>query len=212
MLTTTLIGGLVLGGTYALVALGLTIQYGIARTMNLAYGETIIAAAFGAYLIHNALGASPILGLALIAPIGFAFGWVVYTLLMQPLVRRSKGGAALEIDSILATFGLLFVIQGVMLVAFGGNYISYSYMNFGVDILGARVAMNRLLALVLAIAIGGGLYFLLTRTRWGTALRAVSVAPASAPLVGIDPDRAARSRPAAAWSYRCTRPSQPRPA
>ena len=192
MLTTTLIGGLVLGGTYALVALGLTIQYGIARTMNLAYGETIIAAAFGAYLVHNVLGASPILGLALIAPIGFAFGWVVYTLLMQPLVRRSKGRAALEIDSILATFGLLFVIQGVMLVAFGGNYISYSYMNFGVDILGARVAMNRLLALVLAIAIGGGLYFLLTRTRWGTALRAVSVAPASAPLVGIDPDRAAR--------------------
>ena len=56
-------------------------------------------------------------GLALIAPAGFAFGWVVYALLMQPLVRRSKGGAALEIDSILATFGLLFVIQGVMLVA-----------------------------------------------------------------------------------------------
>ena len=103
MLTTTLIGGLVLGGTYALVALGLTIQYGIARTMNLAYGETIIAAAFGAYLVHNVLGASPILGLALIAPIGFAFGWVAYTLLLQPLVRRSKGGAALEIDSILAT-------------------------------------------------------------------------------------------------------------
>ena len=59
MLVTTLIAGLVLGGTYALVAMGLTIQYGIARTMNLAYGETIIAAAFGAYLVHNVLGAGP---------------------------------------------------------------------------------------------------------------------------------------------------------
>jgi branched-chain amino acid transport system permease protein len=192
MLTTTLIAGLVLGGTYALVAMGLTIQYGIARTMNLAYGETIIAAAFGAYLVHNTLSTSPILGLVLLAPAGFAFSWIVYGLLMQPLVRRSKGGAALEIDSILATFGLLFVIQGVMLVGFGGNYISYSYMNFGVDILGATVAANRLLAFVLALVIGGGLYLLLTRTRWGTALRAVSVAPESAPLVGIDADRAAQ--------------------
>ena len=192
MLVTTLIAGLVLGGTYALVAMGLTIQYGIARTMNLAYGETIIAAAFGAYLVHNTLGVSPILGLALLAPAGFAFSWLVYDFLMRPLVRRSRGGPALEIDSILATFGLLFVIQGVMVVAFGGNYISYSYMNFGVSILGANVAANRLLAFVLALLIGGGLYLLLTRTRWGTALRAVSVAPASAALVGIDADRAAR--------------------
>ena len=192
MLMTTLIAGLVLGGTYALVAMGLTIQYGIARTMNLAYGETIIAAAFAAYLIHNSLGASPVLGLAVVAPAGFVLGWLIYGLVLRPLVARSKGGAALEIDSILATFGLLFVIQGVMLAGFGGNYISYSYMNFGVDIFGASVAANRLLALALALVIGGGLYLLLTRTRWGTALRAVAVAPASAPLVGIDANRAAR--------------------
>ena len=111
---------------------------------------------------------------------------------MRPLVARAKSPAALETDSILATFGLLFVIQGVMLVGFGGNYMSYSYMNFGVDVLGVTVAANRLLALVLAVLIGGGLYLALTRTRWGTALRAVAIAPASAPLVGIDADRAAR--------------------
>ena len=192
MLVTALLSGLVLGGTYALVAMGLTLQYGIARIMNLAYGETIIAAAFLAYVLFTGLGINPVAGLLAAAPLGFGLGYLIYGLMMQPLVRRARSRENLEIDSILATFGLLFVIQGVMLVAFGGNYVSYSYMNFGVDILGARVAMNRLLALVLAIAIGGGLYFLLTRTRWGTALRAVSVAPASAPLVGIDPDRAAR--------------------
>ena len=192
MLVTTLIAGLVLGGTYALVAMGLTIQYGIARTMNLAYGETIIAAAFGAYLVHNTLGVSPILGLALLAPAGFAFSWLVYDFLMRPLVRRSRGGAALEIDSILATFGLLFVIQGVLLVMFGSNYTSYSYLNVGVNVLGTNIAANRLLAFVMAIVLGGGLYLALTRTLWGTALRAVAVSPSSAPLVGIDVDRAAR--------------------
>jgi len=192
MLLTTLITGLVLGGTYALVAMGLTIQYGIARTMNLAYGETIIAASFGAYLIHNKLGISPVLGLVVLAPAGFAVGWLVYGVLLRPLVARSKDTATLEINSILATFGLLFVIQGMMLVGFGSNYISYNYMNYGVEVLGVRVAANRLLALVLAFVIGGGLYLLLTRTRWGTALRAVAVNPAAAPLVGIDANRAAR--------------------
>nr|CAD6595772.1 branched-chain amino acid ABC transporter permease [Rhizobium sp. TCK] len=192
MLTTTLISGLVLGGTYALIAMGLTIQYGIARIMNLAYGETIIAAAFLAYVLYGQWGIDPVLGLLIAVPIGFAFGHVIYGLMLRPLVLRSASRESLEIDSILATFGLLFVIQGVMLVVFGSNYTSYNYLNVGVDVFGAVVAANRLLALALAVVIGGGLYLLLTRTLWGTALRAVAVAPKSAPLVGIDVNRAAR--------------------
>jgi branched-chain amino acid transport system permease protein len=192
MLVTTLIAGLVLGGTYALVAMGLTLQYGISRIMNLAYGETIIAASFLAYVLNNSLGINPLLGLLIAAPSGFVLGYLIYGIMLRPLVVRSKSAMSLEVDSILATFGLLFVIQGVMLVIFGANYMSYSYMNFGVDILGASVAANRLLALGLAVAIGGGLYLLLTRTLWGTALRAVAVSATSAPLVGIDANRAAR--------------------
>jgi len=192
MLVTTIINGLVLGGTYALLAMGLTIQYGIARIMNLAYGETIIAAAFLAFVLNSTLGVAPLVSLLVAAPAGFALSYLIYGLMLHPLVKRSKGRASLEVDSILATFGLLFVIQGVILVFFGGNYISYTYMNFGIDILGSSVAANRLTALILALVLGGGLYLLLTRTLWGTALRAVSVAPQSAPLVGIDADRAAR--------------------
>ena len=192
MLTTTVISGLVLGGTYALIAMGLTIQYGIARIMNLAYGETIIAAAFLAYVLYGQWGIDPVLGLLIAVPIGFAFGYVIYGLMLRPLVLRSASRESLEIDSILATFGLLFVIQGVMLVVFGSNYTSYNYLNVGIEMFGAVVAANRLLALALAIVIGGGLYLLLTRTLWGTALRAVAVAPKSAPLVGIDVNRAAR--------------------
>jgi branched-chain amino acid transport system permease protein len=192
MFVTTLLSGLVLGGTYALVAMGLTLQYGIARIMNLAYGETIIAAAFLAYVLFNGFGINPVVGLVIAAPLGFAFGYVVYGLMMRPLVRRARSRENLEIDSILATFVLLVVIQGVMLVLFGSNYTSYSYLNVGVGIFGTTIAANRLLAFVLAVVLGGGLYLLLTRTLWGTALRAVAVSPTSAPLVGIDVDRAAR--------------------
>ncbi|MDC7264268.1 MULTISPECIES: branched-chain amino acid ABC transporter permease [unclassified Shinella] len=193
MLVTALLSGLVLGGTYALVAMGLTLQYGIARIMNLAYGETIIAAAFLAYVLFNGLGINPVLGLLAAVPLGFVFGYLVYGLMMRPLVRRAKNRETLEIDSILATFGLLFVIQGVMLVFFGSNYTSYSYLNIGVSVFGATIAANRLIAFALAIVLGSGLYLLLTRTLWGTALRAVAVSPTSAPLVGIDVERAART-------------------
>ena len=192
MLVTAVLSGLVLGGTYALLAMGLTLQYGIARIMNLAYGETIIAAAFLAYVLFTGFGINPVLGLLAAVPLGFAFGYLVYGLMMRPLVRRARSRENLEIDSILATFGLLFVLQGVMLVLFGSNYTSYSYLNVGVNVLGTNIAANRLLAFLLAIVLGGGLYLLLTRTLWGTALRAVAVSPGSAPLVGIDVDRAAR--------------------
>lgn len=192
MLIAAVLSGLVLGGTYALVAMGLTLQYGISRIMNLAYGEMIIAAAFLAYVMFSGLGLNPVAGLLIAMPAGFALGYAVYGVMMSPLVKRARDKASLEIDSILATFGLLFVMQGVMLITFGANFTSYSYLNDPVTILGTTLAANRVLALVLAVVLGGGLYLLLTRTLWGTALRAVAVNPGAAPLVGIDVNRAAR--------------------
>ena len=192
MLVTALLSGLVLGGTYALVAMGLTLQYGIARIMNLAYGEMIISAAFLAYVMYGSLGIDPVTGLLIAAPAGFALGYLIYGVMMRPLVARSADRASLEIDSILATFGLLFVIQGVLLVTFGANFTSYNYLNVPVQVFGTNLAANRLLALLLALVVGAALYLLLTRTLWGTALRAVSVAPSSAPLVGIDVNKASR--------------------
>jgi branched-chain amino acid transport system permease protein len=81
---------------------------------------------------------------------------------------------------------MLFVVQGVMLVIFGGAYYGYSFLAFPVSIAGATVAANRLLALAFAAVIGLALYLYLTRTRLGTAVRAVAVDPATAPLVAID--------------------------
>ncbi|MGQ3058957.1 MAG: branched-chain amino acid ABC transporter permease, partial [Nevskia sp.] len=77
--------------------------------MNLAYGQMLIAAAFAAYALFTTFALSPLLGLLLIAPAAFALNWLLYQLLLTPLVRRAKTSEALEVDSILATFGLLFV-------------------------------------------------------------------------------------------------------
>ncbi|KKC32873.1 branched-chain amino acid ABC transporter permease [Devosia psychrophila] len=192
MLLSAILTGLVLGGTYALVAMGLTLQYGVARIMNLAYGDIIIAASFGAFVLFTALRINPILGMLIVVPAGFALSWLIYAILLQPLARRSRDRGRLEGDSILATFGLLFVIQGVALVIFGSGFMSYNFLAIPVDVLGTTIAANRLLAFVLAIVFGLGLWLVLTRTRFGTVIRAVAANPASAPLVGINVDSVAR--------------------
>ncbi|KAB2879715.1 MAG: branched-chain amino acid ABC transporter permease [Pseudorhodoplanes sp.] len=184
------LSGLILGGMYALTALGLTLQYGVARIMNLSYGEFLIAAAFSTHWLFTGLMVSPLAGLLVIVPLAFVVNWFVYTLVLTPLVRRARSRDMLEVDSILATFGLLFVVQGVMLVMFGGQYYSFSYLSIPLTILGSTVALNRLLALLFAAAIGLAIYLALTRTRTGTAIRAVAVNPVAAELCAIDVRRA----------------------
>ena len=178
--------GILLGGTYALIAFGLTMQYGVARIMNLATGETLIASAFGAFWLYTSFNLSPIVAIFILAPIAFILNWAIYQILLTPLVRRAKNRGMLEVDSILATFGLLFILQGLMLMAFGGDYFSYSYLSEPVDILGNVYELNRVAAFASAVVIAALLYFLLYRTRFGTAIRAVSVDPVAAGLVAID--------------------------
>jgi branched-chain amino acid transport system permease protein len=181
-----LLFGLTLGGLYAMLSMGLTLQYGVARIMNLAYGEMLVVTAFGSYGLFTQLQWGPLLSLALSLPLGYALNWLVYKLLLSPLVRRTNAGPGLEVDSLLATFGLLFVVQGVMQVQFGGGYHGYSFAAEALELFGSRIAWNRLIVLGLALAIGGALWLFLARTRAGAAVRAVATAPNHAPLVGID--------------------------
>jgi branched-chain amino acid transport system permease protein len=183
------LSGLILGGTYALIALGLTLQYGVARIMNLAYGELLIAAAFAAYWLFTAKAVNPLAGLVVIVPLAFAGNWLIYRFLLTPLVRRPRSREALEADSILATFGMLFIVQGGLLVAFGGQYYSDRFLQSAVTILGDTVETNKLVTAGFAIIVSLGLYLALTYSRAGTAIRAVAVAPGSARLVGIDVQR-----------------------
>lgn len=184
-----LVTGTVLGGTYALIALGLTLQYGVARIMNLANGENLVLACFCAFWLYTAASINPILGILIIAPAAFVLNWAIYVFAMKPLVDRARNRGQLEIDSILATFGLMFIMQGVMLLVFGGQYFSYNFLSEPVRILGENYGLNRIVSLGAATLIAIILYLFLYRTRFGTAVRAVSVSPQSASLVAIDVPR-----------------------
>lgn len=178
--------GLLLSGTYALIAMGLNLQYGVARIMNLANGEMLVAGGFAAFWVYTAGQVSPVAALILVVPAAFAVNWLIFRVMLQPLVRRAKSRGALEVDSILATFGLSFVFVGVMSAIFGGGFFNYAYLAQPVEIFGSNYGQNRVVAFVLAVVIGAALWLWLSHTRAGLRMRAVAVNPDSARLVGVN--------------------------
>jgi branched-chain amino acid transport system permease protein len=181
-----LIIGLLLGGTYALMAMGLQLQYGVARIMNLANGEILIAGAFCTFWFYAATKLSPLFALLLVVPGAFVLNWAIYRLLLLPLVRRAKSQGKLEVDSILATFGISFISVGVLLAIFGGEYLDYSYLAQPIFIFGERYGLNRVVAFAASAVLCAVLYLWLHKTRAGLALRAVSVNPSASGLVAIN--------------------------
>ena len=181
------LNGLLLGGMYGLIALGLNLQYGVARILNLAYGEFFIGACFIAFFtITGPWQLNPLLSLFVSAPIAFAMNWLIYQYLMIPLIQRAPDQDALDADVVLVTFGLLFVFQGLALVNWSGDLRGYSFLSVPVHLVGAIMALNRLLAFLGACALAVALFLVLRHTRFGSALRAITIDPVAASLVGVD--------------------------
>ncbi len=181
-----ILGGVILGGLYALVAIGFNLQYGMARIVNLAYGEFLMGAAFAAFWLFTLFSINPIVGMLFSVPVTFGANWLVYRVLMTPLVRRARTRQQLEGETILATFGLLFVLRGAATLAFSANNRYYDYLGVPVHIFGFTFAANRVLAFAMACAVAGAIWLVLNRTRFGAALRALAIDPIGAELVGID--------------------------
>jgi branched-chain amino acid transport system permease protein len=184
---------------YGLIALGLNMQYGVARILNLSYGEFLIGGAFVAYftvtgITITVLGVTivalpplnPLLSLLLGAPIAFGLNWLIYQYMMVPLVQRAPDQDVLDADVVLVTFGLLFVFQGLALVNWSGDLRGYSFLSEGVDLFGAKLALNRLLAFLGACLLAVALFLILRHTQFGAALRAITIDPVAASLVGVD--------------------------
>lgn len=180
------LNGLLLGGMYGLIALGLNLQYGIARILNLSFGEFFVGGAFVAFFTVMLWKFNPFLSVFISIPIAFAVSWLIYQVMMVPLIKRAPDQDALDADAVLVTFGLFFVFQGLALVYWSGDLRGYSYLSVPVHIFGATIALNRLVAFLGAVALALALYGILRYTRVGAALRAITIDPVAAGLVGID--------------------------
>lgn len=180
------LGGLLLGGMYGLIALGLNLQYGVARILNLSYGEFFLGGAFTAFFTIMLWQLNPLLSVFISIPIAFVMNWLIYQYMMVPLIRRAPDQDALDADVVLVTFGLFFVFQGLALVNWSGDLRGYSFLSIPVHVLGATVALNRLFAFLGACVLAAAIFLVLRYTRVGAALRAITIDPVAAGLVGID--------------------------
>lgn len=180
------IGGLLLGGIYALIAMGLSLQYGVARVLNISHGEFIMVGAFATFTLYTVLGINPLICLFIVGPIIFIIGFLLQRTLFTQLRISAPTPGAYEGNSLLAAFGLMFVIQSLVLLGWGADFRAYSYLNFGVDLGGAIFSANKLVILSFAIGIGVAFYLFLARTRMGKGIRAAAQDPATASLMGVN--------------------------
>jgi branched-chain amino acid transport system permease protein len=186
MLLDFLLAGLVSGGIYALIAIGLNLQYGVARVLNLAYGEFLMLAGYAAFWAFTLAAMPPLATMLIGAPAAFAASWLLFRYVLEPLLARTTDQGKREIDSILSTFGLLFVLQGVALVAWTGTDRAYSYLAVPVNLFGIVISANRLMVLCAALLLAACAFAFLRYSPIGRAMRAIASNPTAAPLVGID--------------------------
>jgi branched-chain amino acid transport system permease protein len=180
------IGGFIMGGIYALIAVGLSLQYGVGKVLNISHGEFIMLGAFATWSLYTFLGISPLLSLVICGPSLFIIGFFIHRTLFQYLRGKAESLGAFADSSLLASFGLLFIIQNIALLIWKANIRGYSYLNSSVSILGALFAANRLIALLFAVGISLAFYFFLTRSRLGKAIRAAAEDPATAQVMGVN--------------------------
>jgi len=177
------ISGLLLGGLYAIAALGLSLVFGVMRLVNIVHGEFLVLAAYLNFSIASALGLDPLLAVLLIAPVMFLIGYVIQRWVLNPLMHR--GGE----PPLLAAFGLSIIAQNVMLLIWGADArtLTTSYSNLGVSLFGVRVPLMYLIAFVLAIILIAAVQLFISQSYLGKAIRAATQDPSTAQVMGINP-------------------------
>jgi branched-chain amino acid transport system permease protein len=185
-----LINGCLVGGVLALIALALNIQYGVGRVFNIAHGEFIMLGAFITTTLFTLTGSvkiDPLVSLAISGPFLFIIGFILYRTLFTSLRNRAPSPAAFEGSSLLAAFGLIFVIQNIAILIWSGRTRVYLWPHdFAIPFAGTVFRASQVVAFALAIAIGVAFYVFVNRSRLGKAIRAAAQDPATAGLMGIN--------------------------
>ncbi len=181
--------GLITGGIYALIALGLNLQYGLMRVLNVAHGEFVMLGAYLTWAAHTAWGVSPLLMIVLSFALLMAAGLLLHRLVLRPLTRSSPSVDRFEARALMVSFGLMFLVQNLAQLLWGGDLRGYDYLTEPVQLAGVPFAGNKLLPAAVALAVSAALIAVLRRTLLGKGVRALMQSPVGARLVGIDTER-----------------------
>jgi len=182
MLPAAILNGLMYGAIYALVALGLTLIYGVLHIINFAHGAMLMLALYAAFFLFHLLNIDPYISIAIVTPISFIFGYVIYGYGIGVL---SKGK---DQNILLITLGLSIIIENSALFFFSGDQqtVSLSYSYDALDLGFMYLSYPKIISFVAALIICALLWALMSLTDLGRAIRAVAKERQGARLVGIN--------------------------
>lgn len=184
------IRGAIDGALFALIAVGLNLQYGVTRILNVAHGEFLMLGAFITSVLFNLYGINPLVSLAISGCAVLAVGVLIYSLVFRRIIKQSRVPEELEVRSLLACFGLMLIISYTLSAIIRTNpklkISTTEFLRDPITILGVTIELNKIVAMVVAIAFNVLLYVLLRSTRIGLAMRAAAQEPTGAQLVGIN--------------------------
>lgn len=182
ILFASVLNGLTTGAVYALIALGLTLIYGVLHIINFAHGASLMLALYAVYFLKEKLGIDPYLALPLAVAGMFAFGYGLQRLVIN------RAGHGRDENILLVTLGVAIVMENLALLFFSSDTrnIDTAYSLTTVAIGPAMIALPKLVAFVGALAVSALLFLLMARTDLGRAIRAVAKEKDGAKLMGID--------------------------
>lgn len=182
ILTAAVVNGLLTGAVYALIALGLTLVYGVLHIINFAHGALLTAAMFAAYFAYRLLGIDPYMAVFLLAPAFFGIGYALQRFIIGP------AGHGDDRNMLLVTLGLAVVIENALLFTFRADTrtLDLSYALNGIDLGFTFVPLPRLIGFGAVFAVTLMLWLVMSATDTGRAIRAVAKEKLGAELAGID--------------------------
>jgi branched-chain amino acid transport system permease protein len=185
LLLNALAAGILLGGFYAAVSLGIAVAFGLLDIVNIAHPVFVMLGSYVAYIMNLRFGFDPILTGLLFTPVFYALGVVLYRIYYASFER--KGAESLR--GLVFFFGILFIVEVSLLLAFGVDYrmVEARYVGESIQIGPVGIAFRLLVPFVVGVALTGALYLFLSRTFYGRAIQAVAQDSFALRLMGANP-------------------------
>ena len=187
-LTEAIVDGILGGGVYALMAVGLTLIFGVLDIINIAQGIFVILGGYLSYVLSVHLHLDLFLGLVITVPVMFALGVAVQILFIRPLRGRERVSM-----SLLASYAVAIIIEGILYIIFGPNNVQLNawYVTGAIKVAGFYLSYIYLFGFGLAVLLVLAIYWMLYRTQFGGSVRATMQDMTAARLIGIDVNRVA---------------------
>ena len=185
ILTAGALNGLLLGGLYAITALGFSLIFGVMGLMNVVHGELLVLGAYLCFFISRALGIDPFLSTLMVAVVLFALGYLLQLFVFNPVMDRGVEPA------LLTAFGLSIIAQSLFLFYWTTNTrsINTAYSQVGLKTFGMYLPVMYLISFGLSFVLIAGVHFFMTRTYLGKSIRAATQDPNTAQVMGINVKR-----------------------